>query len=100
MFKKIFKKKKGKKVVLKQDDHVHHDWAIAILVSFFAIFVVVLISALIFMQTNSIEDVKAVDLEDNNLIDKELLDKTLEYYSDKEEIYLKYQDAVPAAPEL
>ena len=100
MFKKFFKKKKGKKIVLKKDDHVRHDWGVALLIFAFATFLVVLLSFLIFQETNTVEQNEPPVLENTDLIDQGLLDETLQYYSGKEDIYLKYQNRVPIAPEL
>jgi hypothetical protein len=101
MLRKFFKKgKKGKKVSLKKDDHVRHDWLIALLAFFVAILVVISISAFIFLRTESAEVGLQVELKDESLINQELLDETLFYYKTKEENFLKYERSVPEAPQL
>jgi|GEM_PF-5706094 len=100
MFRKLLKKTKRKKVFLKKGDHVNRDWATALLVFLIAILVVVAISIFIFAQVNSAEGPTAEQIGNGDLIDQELLDKTLEYYSEKKELFSRYQNEVPSAPEL
>ncbi len=101
MLSKFFKKgKKRKKIILKKDGHVHHDWALALIVFMFFVVVAVVVSGLIFFKINETEEVVVDPIANPDVLDQELLQKTLDHYNEKEERYLQYQGEVPDAPRL
>ena len=100
MFNKVFKKRRNKKIVLKKDDHVHHDWVVALIALFIVTLMVVLLSGLIFINISAVEEPDVEVPESTSLLDEDLLRTSLEYYQEKEENYLRYQNTVPIAPAL
>jgi predicted PurR-regulated permease PerM len=98
----MFKKglKGNKKVVLKKDGHVRRDWVRALLVFMIVVALVIAISILIFTKTNSNQEVIVEEIATTEILDQELLEQTLEFYTKKEERFERYQREVPFAPTL
>ena len=77
MFGRFFKRRTGsnKKVVLKNDNHVHSDWLIALLVFVLMLLFVIALSAFIFIQTNREVEVIAQPVQGEEIVDQALLQR-------------------------
>ena len=95
-FKKKFKRKK--RFQFKRGTEASGDWGNALIVTFLAIAILALIGAYVFFVVVN-KKVSIGEEEDiSNIIDQELLNSTIELYTDKRELFEKYQKEVPEAP--
>jgi len=103
LLKGITKKiKPKKKALLKKDEHIYRNWFLSLLVFSILVIGVAIFDAYIFFDVKNIEAIENVELSDTptSVIDQELLIETIDFYTEKEATYNKFQSAFDGAPNI
>lgn len=96
------KLKRKKSSWLKERNRVHSDWHRSLLLFFGLIFLVAVVGVYMFLNADNIQISEVANPSDNtqNVIDQDLLNQTIDLYTQKAERFKELQDNFEGAPRI